>query len=65
LAPDNPTIQLMRSSIHLQLKNLPAMLEDLDAYLKLVPTGPEADRMRELRAKVQQAIAAARPAQAQ
>jgi Tfp pilus assembly protein PilF len=65
LAPDNPTVQLMRSSIHLQLKNLPAMLEDLDAYLKLVPTGPEADRMRELRAKVQQAIAAARPAQAQ
>jgi len=65
LAPDNPTLQLMRSSIHLELKNLPAMLEDLDAYLKLVPSGAEADRMRELRAKVQQAIDASRPAQAQ
>jgi tetratricopeptide (TPR) repeat protein len=63
LAPDNPTLQLMRSSIHLQLKNLPAMLEDLDAYLKLVPTGPEADRMRELRARVEKAIAALQPAQ--
>ena len=64
LAPDNPTLQLMRSSIHLELKNLPAMLEDLDAYLKLVPTGAEADRMRELRAKVQQAIDASKPSQA-
>lgn len=62
LAPDNPTLQLLRSSIHLQLKNLPAMVEDLDAYLKLVPTGPDADRMRDLRAKVQQAIAGASPA---
>ena len=62
LAPDNSTLQLLRASIHLQLKNLPAMAEDLDAYLKLVPTGPEADRMRELRAKVQQAIAGTPPA---
>jgi Carboxypeptidase regulatory-like domain/Tetratricopeptide repeat len=63
MAPDNPTLQLLRSSIHLQLKNLPAMLKDLDAYLKLVPSGPEADRMRDIRAKVQQAISAARPSQ--
>jgi tetratricopeptide (TPR) repeat protein len=63
LAPDNATLQLLRSSIHLQLKNLPAMLDDLDAYLKLVPSGPDADRMRDLRAKVKQAIDAAKPAQ--
>jgi Tfp pilus assembly protein PilF len=56
LAPDNPTLKLMLSSIHLQLKNLPAMLDDLDTYLKLVPKGPEADRMRDVRAKVQKAI---------
>jgi tetratricopeptide (TPR) repeat protein len=56
LAPDNPTLKLMLSSIHLQLKNLPAMREDLDAYLKLVPKGPEADRMRDVRARVQKAI---------
>jgi len=62
LAPDNPILHLLRSSIHLELKNLPAMAEDLDAYLKLVPTGAEADRMRELRAKVQQAIDSAPPA---
>jgi Tfp pilus assembly protein PilF len=62
LAPDNPTLQLLRTTIHLQLKNLPAMIEDLDAYLKLVPTGPEADRMRELRAKVQEIIASTSPA---
>ncbi len=63
LAPSNPTLLLLHSSIHLQLRNLPAMVEDLDAYLKLVPTGPDADRMRELRAKVQQAIAGASPPQ--
>ena len=62
LAPDNPTLQLLRASIHLHLNNLPAMAEDLDAYLKLVPTGPEADRIRELRSRVQQAIASAPPA---
>jgi tetratricopeptide (TPR) repeat protein len=61
LAPSNPTLQLLLSSIHLQLKKLPAMLEDLDAYLLLVPSGPDADRTRDLRAKVQQAIAAASP----
>jgi tetratricopeptide (TPR) repeat protein len=63
LAPDNPTLKLMLSSIHLQLKDLPAMLDDLDAYLKLVPKGPDADRMRDVRAKVQKAIDAAAPAQ--
>jgi len=61
LAPDNPTLYLLRSSIHLQLRNLPAMVGELDTYLKLVPTGPEADRMRDLRAKVQQAIAPSTP----
>jgi hypothetical protein len=45
------------SSVHLQLNNLPAMVQDLDAYLKLVPIGPQADRMRELRSKAQQIIA--------
>ena len=59
LAPDNPTLKLMLSSIHLQLKNLPAMRDDLDAYLKLVPKGPESDRMRSVRAKVHKAIDAA------
>jgi len=56
LAPENPTVKLLLSSIHLQLNKLPTMLEDLDAYLKLVPRGAESDRMRELRVKVQQAI---------
>lgn len=56
LAPNNPTLKLMLSSIHLKLNDLPAMRDDLDAYLKLVPTGPEADRMRDLRARVQKAI---------
>jgi Tfp pilus assembly protein PilF len=59
LAPDNPTLKLMLSSIHLQLKDLPAMRDDLDAYLKLVPAGPDADRIRDLRARVQKAIDAA------
>ena len=61
LAPDNPTLQLLRAGIHLQLNKFPAVVEDLDAYLKLVPTGPEADRMRDLRARVLQAIAGAPP----
>jgi Tfp pilus assembly protein PilF len=56
LAPDNPPLCLLRASIHLQLENYPAMLDDLNAYLKLVPAGPEADRIRTMRDKVQQAL---------
>ena len=62
LAPDNPPLYLLQSSIHLQLKNYRAMLDDLNTYLKLVPTGPEADRIREMRDKVQQVVASAPPA---
>jgi tetratricopeptide (TPR) repeat protein len=62
LAPDNPPLHLLQASIHLQAKNYRAMLDDLNTYLKLVPTGPEADRIREMRDKVQQAVAGAPPA---
>jgi tetratricopeptide (TPR) repeat protein len=57
LKPNQPPIQLLLADIHLKLRNLPAMLDNLNAYLKLAPTGAQADRVRQTRDQVQQALA--------
>jgi tetratricopeptide (TPR) repeat protein len=56
LRPDDASIRLLLANIHLKLRNIPAMLEDLDAYLKLDPSGPQAERARETRDKLRQAL---------
>ena len=50
LNPQNAPIYLMLANIYIQKQDLPALLKDLDAYLKLAPTGPEADQVRKLQA---------------
>jgi tetratricopeptide (TPR) repeat protein len=63
LKPDNPSIYLILANIHIQRNDRPALLKDLDGYLKLVPTGPQADQARESRDELQIALnrAAAQP----
>lgn len=56
LRPDNPQIFLVLANIHIQERNYPALLQDLDSYLKLSPTGPEADQARKTRDQLQAAM---------
>jgi tetratricopeptide (TPR) repeat protein len=57
LKPNQPAIQLILSDIHLKLRNYPALLENLNAYLKLVPTGPQADKVRQVRDQLRHELA--------
>jgi tetratricopeptide (TPR) repeat protein len=51
--PKNPLIYLLLANIFIARREYPALLNDLDAYLKLVPSGPEADRARATRDNLQ------------
>jgi tetratricopeptide (TPR) repeat protein len=54
LRPDNANLRLILANIHGELGNEPALLEDLNAYLKLAPKGQFADQARKQRDEVQQ-----------
>ena len=56
MKPDNPLVYLILANIHIQQRNYPALLKDLDAYLKLVPNGPEADQARKTQDQLQAAM---------
>jgi tetratricopeptide (TPR) repeat protein len=56
LRPDYPQIFLVLANIHIQERNYPALLQDLDSYLKISPTGPEADQARKTRDQLQAAM---------
>jgi tetratricopeptide (TPR) repeat protein len=53
LMPDNPPVYLLLANIHIQRRDYPALLRDLDDYLRLAPIGPEADQARKTREHVQ------------
>lgn len=53
LMPDNAPVYLLLANIHIQRKDYPALMRDLDDYLRLSPTGPEADQARKTRERVQ------------
>lgn len=53
LMPDNPPVYLLLANIHIQRKDYPALLRDLDDYLRLAPTGPQADQARKTKEHVQ------------
>ena len=53
LKPDNPAAYLVLANIHIQLRNYVALLKDLDTYLKISPSGPEADQARKTRDDLQ------------
>ena len=53
LMPDNPPVYLLLANIHIQRKDYPALVRDLDDYLRLAPVGPEADQARKTKERVQ------------
>jgi len=49
--PDNPPVYLILANIYISQHNYSSLAKDLDAFLKLVPEGPDAEQARkELRA---------------
>jgi tetratricopeptide (TPR) repeat protein len=56
LMPDNPPVYLLLANIHIQKKDYPALLRDIDDYLRLSPIGPEADQARKTRERVQSMV---------
>jgi len=52
LAPSAPIVYRLLSNIHLQQKDYPALLEDLNAYLALDPNSPAGARAKEVREQV-------------
>lgn len=49
LKPDDASVYLMLANIHIQRQNYAALESDLDGFLKLEPTGPQADQARQTR----------------
>jgi tetratricopeptide (TPR) repeat protein len=56
LKRDNPAVYLVLANIHIQKRDYAALLKDLDSYLKLAPTGPEAEQARKTRDDVKAAM---------
>ena len=54
LRPNNPLLYLVLANVHSQLGNTPALLEDLDNYLRLAPAGSMADQARAQRKQLQE-----------
>jgi tetratricopeptide (TPR) repeat protein len=56
LAPNAPIVYRLLSKIHLEEKDYPALLQDIDVYLKLDPDSPAGIRAKQLREQVRQKI---------
>jgi tetratricopeptide (TPR) repeat protein len=56
LKPDNPGVYLVLANIHIQLRDHVALKKDLDEYLKISPTGPEAEQARKTRDSLQEVV---------
>lgn len=56
LAPNAPLVYRLLANVHLKEKDYPALLHDLDAYIKLDPDSPAGVRAKELRTQVSQKI---------
>ena len=54
--PDFPPLHLVLANIHIRKRDYPALLEDLDTYLKLEPSGPLSDKARQMREAVGRAL---------
>jgi tetratricopeptide (TPR) repeat protein len=61
LKPDNPLLYLIEANIHEQLQD-PALLDDLNNYLKLAPNGPFASQVRKQKEQVEQELGNAQTA---
>jgi hypothetical protein len=59
LAPLQPVVYRLLTAVHLQQKNYPAAITDLDNYIRLDPDSPAGVRAKELRAQVERQLPAA------
>lgn len=53
LKPDFPNLYITLANIHIRLQNAPALLDDVNTYLKLDPNGPYSARAKEIKASVE------------
>ncbi len=60
--PELAQLHLVLANIHMRKRNYPALLLDIDAYLKIEPAGPMSDQARAMREKLQQGLANAQSA---
>lgn len=60
MMPDNPPVYLLLANIHIQKKDYPALVRDLDEYLRISPFGPDADQARKTRERVQAVLDASK-----
>ena len=56
---DYPQLYLHLANLHIRRRDYPALLEDLDTFLKLEPSGPNSQQARQTRENVQRALAKA------
>ncbi len=56
LKPDNAPTYLLLYNLHIRNNDLPSALHDTEDYLKLVPDGPSADRVRKMQEQVQKEV---------
>jgi tetratricopeptide (TPR) repeat protein len=61
LAPQQPKVYRLLSLIHLRQKDFPAVLADLDAYIRLDPDSPEGQTAKQIRANTQRQLETSRP----
>ena len=64
LAPSAAMVYQLLANIHLRQKNYPALLDDIDAYLKLDPDSPAGIRAKQLRELVAQKVDSSKTAPA-
>lgn len=57
LAPSAPVVYRLLANIHMKQQNYPALLEDIDAYIKLDPDSPAAERAKQMREQIAQQVA--------
>jgi hypothetical protein len=55
--PDLVPAYILLANIHLRKREYPSVLKDLDAYLRLDPNGPLAERARQIRDQTQHSLA--------
>lgn len=55
--PDYAPVYLLLANVHIRQKNYPALLADLEEYLKRQPEGPDSDHARALHQRVREALA--------
>jgi tetratricopeptide (TPR) repeat protein len=56
LDPNAAIVYRLLSNIHISQKNYPALIQDLDAYIKLDPDSPAGVRAKEIRKQVEEKI---------